>query len=126
MIVDNAEFKLTDQPWLAGIFSGTLFWVGVRYLTHILPITFSTSPISSIAFALMYSLCAYFYACTMIFEPGYVPKAGGISQQKSVVDDLLKNWKFDDQNFCVACMIRMPLRSKHCKRCNRCVAKHDQ
>lgn len=26
-----------EKPWLAGIFAGTLFWVGIRYLTHILP-----------------------------------------------------------------------------------------
>jgi hypothetical protein len=25
------------QPWLAGIFAGTLFWVQIQYLTHILP-----------------------------------------------------------------------------------------
>lgn len=62
----------------------------------------------------------------MAFDPGYVPKLGGLTEQKAVIDELLGLWKFDDQNFCVTCMVRMPLRSKHCKRCNRCVAKHDQ
>ena len=28
---------LIEQPWLAGIFAGTLFWVGLRWLTTILP-----------------------------------------------------------------------------------------
>lgn len=62
----------------------------------------------------------------MIEDPGYVPKLGSRTQQKTVIDELLSLWKFDDQNFCVSCMVRRPLRSKHCKRCSRCVAKHDQ
>lgn len=62
----------------------------------------------------------------MVYEPGYVPKLAGLTQQKAVINELLSLWKFDDQNFCVPCMVRQPLRSKHCKRCNRCVAKHDQ
>ena len=61
----------------------------------------------------------------MLEDPGYVPKLGSRTQQKAVIDDLIGLWKFDDQNFCVTCMIRQPLRSKHCKRCGRCVAKHD-
>lgn len=81
---------------------------------------------ANIFFAVCYSLCGYFYFCTMFFEPGYVPKLAGLTEQKAVIDELLSLWKFDDQNFCVTCMVRMPLRSKHCKRCNRCVAKHDQ
>jgi palmitoyltransferase ZDHHC13/17 len=62
----------------------------------------------------------------MVFDPGFVPKLKGISEQKAVIDELLSIWKFDEANFCVSCMIRTPLRSKHCKRCQRCVAKHDQ
>jgi palmitoyltransferase len=50
----------------------------------------------------------------------------GIAEQKAVIDDLLALWKYDEYNFCVTCMIRTPLRSKHCKACQRCVAKHDQ
>ncbi|KAH8805592.1 hypothetical protein F5884DRAFT_799941 [Xylogone sp. PMI_703] len=112
-------------PWLAGIFAGTLFWVGVRWLTHILPVSYSSYPLSNIAFFIFYSLCGYFYFSTMFYEPGYVPKLAGLTQQKSVIHELLSLWRFDEQNFCVLCMVRRPLRSKHCKRCNRCVAKHD-
>ena len=133
------------KPWLAGIFAGTLFLVGIRWLTTVLPglyfpfavesdqtdclrwiATYSSHFIANIFFAVCYGLCSYFYFCTMLFEPGYVPKLGGLTEQKAVIDELLSLWKFDDQNFCVTCMVRMPLRSKHCKRCNRCVAKHDQ
>ncbi|KAK0118733.1 palmitoyltransferase akr1 [Cadophora gregata f. sp. sojae] len=113
-------------PWLAGIFAGTLFWVGLRWLTHILPGTFSAFPFSNTVFGISYSLCGYFYFCTMAYEPGFVPKLGGLTQQKAIIDELLALWKFDESNFCVHCMVRQPLRSKHCKRCNRCVAKHDQ
>jgi hypothetical protein len=62
----------------------------------------------------------------MVYEPGFVPKLGGLGPQKAVIDELIGLWKFDAQNFCTSCMVRQPLRSKHCKRCNRCVAKHDQ
>jgi hypothetical protein len=30
------------------------------------------------------------------------------------------------QNFCLHCMARQPLRSRHCRHCNRCVARFDQ
>ena len=62
----------------------------------------------------------------MVEDPGYIPKTGSRSQEKLVIENLLSLWKFDDHNFCITCMIRTPLRSKHCKRCKRCVAKHDQ
>jgi len=112
-------------PWLAGIFSGTLFLVGIRWLSTILPGTFPQYPFTNLAFGVCYGLCAYFYFCTMFYDPGFVPKLGGLQQQKGVIDELLSLWIFDEHHFCVACMVRMPLRSKHCKRCNRCVAKHD-
>ena len=88
--------------------------------------TYSTYPAFNFLFAVTYGLCGYFYGLSMLEDPGYLPKGGSLSQQKAVIDELLSLWKFDDQNFCTQCMIRTPLRSKHCKRCRRCVAKHDQ
>ncbi|ETS80440.1 Palmitoyltransferase AKR1 [Pestalotiopsis fici W106-1] len=116
---------LHKTPWLAGIFAGSLFLVGVGWFLTVLPGTFSDHPLLNFAFAAAYGLCGYFYATSMVFDPGFVPKMNGIAEQKAVIDELLSLWKFDESNFCVSCMIRTPLRSKHCKRCQRCVAKHD-
>jgi len=77
-------------------------------------------------FAVLYCLTTFFYIASMRYDPGFVPKLNGIAEQRAVIDDLLKEWKYDEANFCVTCMIRTPLRSKHCRRCQRCVAKHDQ
>lgn len=91
-----------------------------------LPATFSSSPILNLLFAAFFSLTTYFYIIAMVEDPGYVPKISSRSQQKEVVKQLFELWKFDEENFCVPCMSRKPLRSKHCRRCGRCVAKHDQ
>ncbi|KAI2465549.1 hypothetical protein F4781DRAFT_21590 [Annulohypoxylon bovei var. microspora] len=116
---------LHRTPWLAGIFAASLFLLGARWILTVFPATFSTHPLINFVFIITYSLTGYFYAACMVFDPGYVPKLNGIAEQKAVIDELLSLWKFDESNFCVTCMIRTPLRSKHCRRCQRCVAKHD-
>lgn len=70
-------------------------------------------------------MTAIFYVRSMVDDPGFVPKLNGIAEQKAVIDELISQWKYDESHFCVTCMIRTPLRSKHCRRCQRCVAKHD-
>jgi protein AFG1 len=79
-----------------------------------------------VAFATSYSLVAYFYFFTMSSDPGFVPKSASRSASKALIDELIESRQFDEHHFCVNCMARKPLRSKHCKRCERCVAKSDQ
>ncbi len=112
-------------PYLAGVFAGTLFWVGVGYITAVLPYTFRSYPVSNIFFVLAYASTTYFFFLSMLEDPGLVPKPASRNQQRAVIEELFSLWKFDEDTFCVHCMIRKPLRSKHCRRCGRCVAKHD-
>ncbi|KAK7989767.1 NAD binding domain of 6-phosphogluconate dehydrogenase-domain-containing protein [Apiospora arundinis] len=116
---------LHKTPWLTGIFAASLFLVGTSWLWSVLPGTFSDHFFLNVIFFVTFSLTVYFYVTCMMFDPGHVPKLNGIAEQKAVIDELLSLWKFDEANFCVSCMIRTPLRSKHCKKCQRCVAKHD-
>ncbi|BAE65354.1 ankyrin repeat protein [Aspergillus flavus] len=121
-----SEYRILQKtPYLSGVFAGSLFWVGFRYVFYVLPVTYSTSPILNGLFAIFFSLTTYFYIYSMVEDPGFVPKLGSRNQQRAVITELFEQWKFDEENFCVSCMVRRPLRSKHCKRCARCVAKHD-
>lgn len=130
-------------PFFAGVFAGTLFWVGVQYIFHILPskclfrkflgtvsnfpaATLSTNLLLNVLFATCYGLCTYFYFMTMTADPGFIPKGGSRGQTKKTIDELVEHSAFDESHFCITCMIRKPLRSKHCRRCGRCVAREDQ
>ncbi|WPG99416.1 Hypothetical protein R9X50_00223000 [Acrodontium crateriforme] len=112
-------------PFLTGIFAATLFWVGVRWAFDVFPATILSNFIVNIAFALAYVLCAYFYYMTMTADPGFIPKIGSRGQTKKTIDDLVEHNSFDEIHFCTQCMIRKPLRSKHCRNCKRCVARQD-
>ncbi|KAF2637453.1 palmitoyltransferas-like protein akr1 [Massarina eburnea CBS 473.64] len=112
-------------PWLAGIFSGTLFWVGVCWITTVMPGTLQKHFFLNVLFAVFYGFTGYFYFFTMSSDPGFVPKSASRSASKKVIDELMELKTFDENHFCVNCMVRKPLRSKHCKRCERCVAKSD-
>lgn len=118
--------QMHHTPFLAGIFAGTLFWVGVQYALNILPATWSTNLAWNALFIFAYVSTAYFYTITMTADPGYVPKSSSRAKTKKTVDELVEAGMFDERHFCSACMIRKPLRSKHCRRCMRCVAKEDQ
>ncbi|RDA85537.1 hypothetical protein CP532_3300 [Ophiocordyceps camponoti-leonardi (nom. inval.)] len=125
---DMRHFHKT--PWMSGIFAGSLFLVGLDWLFVVLPATMRatkgpTHLLLNLVFATLYCLTTFFFVASGRYDPGFVPKLNGIAEQRAVIDELLKEWKYDESNFCVTCMIRTPLRSKHCRRCQRCVAKHD-
>ncbi|KAI9824951.1 MAG: palmitoyltransferase akr1 [Phylliscum demangeonii] len=41
----------------------------------------------------------------MLADPGYVPKLAGLAQQKAAIEDLIALWQFDDEHYCILCMI---------------------
>lgn len=124
-----ASLTLVGLNWLSTIFPNTIFGDGELVLrrTSVGQADDSDSTwLWNFLFAVFFSLTTFFYIRSMVDDPGFVPKMNGIAEQKAVIDELISQWKYDEGHFCVTCMIRTPLRSKHCRRCQRCVAKHDQ
>ncbi|OQE42271.1 hypothetical protein PENCOP_c004G00141 [Penicillium coprophilum] len=103
------EYRVLHKtPYLAGVFAGTLFWVGFRYIFKVLPATYLSSPILNILFAVFFCLTAYFYVFAMVQDPGYVPKVSSRNQQREIVKELFEQWKFDEENFCIPYINSLP------------------
>ncbi|KAH7062845.1 AFG1-like ATPase-domain-containing protein [Paraphoma chrysanthemicola] len=91
--------SIHHTPFLAGIFAGTLFWVGVRWVTTVMPWTIQDNFLLNLLFAAFYGLTTYFYIFTMTSDPGYVPKAASKSASKAVIDELMEIRQFDERHF---------------------------
>jgi hypothetical protein len=88
--------------------------------------TFPAHPILNVVFGLVFATSMYCFTQALVSDPGYIPRPAGISEQKKTVDELVVRGEFDARHFCTSCFVRKSLRSKHCRICERCVARHDQ
>lgn len=88
--------------------------------------TFAAHPLLNVIFAIVFGTAMYCFAQAVVSDPGYLPRPAGISEQKKIVEELVVRGEFDARHFCTSCFVRKSLRSKHCRVCERCVARHDQ
>ncbi len=114
-----------QTPYLAGIFFASALWTGVHWAISIAPNTYVQHPFLNGFFGLVFSFCTYNFVRSCHRDPGYIPKHGSRAEQRDMAEDLLRSGEFDARHFCTICLLRKPLRSKHCRICNRCIAKHD-
>jgi palmitoyltransferase ZDHHC13/17 len=80
----------------------------------------------NVIFGIVFATSMYCFAQAVVSDPGYIPRPAGISEQKKIVEELVVRGEFDARHFCTTCFVRKSLRSKHCRICERCVARHDQ
>jgi len=102
------------------IYIVTKFWLYATYFTIIMP---KISFVLNFIFLLSSSLLFYYFYKTWRSDPGVV-KSDQNQKCKTIIE-LAECDGFDAAWFCSTCLVRKPIRSKHCSICNLCVAKHD-
>ena len=119
------EANLTNSPYCAGIITGTMVWLGWAWFTRFVYGT-PGSATANLLFAILFILCAYNFFRAITLDAGVCPLPAGEEEKKLVIENLTSEGRLNGQTFCVSCMAQKPLRSKHCRHCDRCVARHDQ
>ncbi|ODV89396.1 hypothetical protein CANCADRAFT_14350, partial [Tortispora caseinolytica NRRL Y-17796] len=119
------NFDPLELPLLCGIFSGTLFWVGVAFFTNIIPEMFSSHTLLCLSFFLVYTGVLVTFLQSMLADPGFIDRPSSVKDQYETIRNLLDKHIYDSRHFCLTCFMRKPLRSKHCKFCKRCIARMD-
>jgi palmitoyltransferase ZDHHC13/17 len=76
---------------------------------------------------ILIALCMYFYGLKMVWQgwridPGYVE---GKPADLLTMFEHLKQENSDTEDFCPTCLLKRPLRAKHCSACGKCVARCD-
>ncbi|GAA5877540.1 hypothetical protein JCM3774_005900 [Rhodotorula dairenensis] len=117
--------RVTKSGYLCAVITASLVWTFYVWLTRIV-LQLSGYSITSLAFALLFLSCSYNFFRAITLDPGTVrgPPSGS-EELKEVIEELVESGGFNGINFCLTCMVRRPLRSKHSFATDRCIAKFD-
>ncbi|GJN94302.1 hypothetical protein Rhopal_007376-T1 [Rhodotorula paludigena] len=106
--------RVTKSPYLCAIICGSLGWVGWVWVTRYATQLHGYYLVPNALFALLFASCCYNFYRAVTLDPGTVrgPERGS-EGLKEVIEELVDAGAFNGMNFCLSCLVRRPLRSKH-------------
>lgn len=125
VLLDDQEPQYIQKSvYFLAIVSGSIAWVGVEWASKLLWAT-PGHVLSHMVMFVALLVCSYNLYRSATMDPGFVPCAQSEVERRTLVETLLRENRLNGQNFCIPCLARKPLRSKHCHLCKRCSARHD-
>lgn len=97
---------------------------GIMHVHTILPATVKYIK-TNVFFFVTYAMALFFLNLTQKSDPGVVKRSTDRFAMRRAVIELAREGILDRRHYCVTCRVRKPLRSKHCRSCNVCVARFD-
>ncbi|CAK7897263.1 palmitoyltransferase Akr1p [[Candida] anglica] len=116
---------LAKSPFLAGIFSSSLFWCTLTWLYNIVPTLFFKDFFANVILAVCIAVISRTFYKSMFMNPGFVPTPSDYNVILQQVKDLIQVGRFDTSNFCIESYVRKPLRSRYSKISGKLVARFD-
>lgn len=115
--------RVVTSPYFAAIITASLVIVSYAWLSRLV-VGAPGHLVSQALFLAALSGCAFTFVKAIRTDPGYVPRVDA-EEMKEQIDELTDQGRLNGTNWCIFCMVRKPLRSKHCRQCNKCVGRFD-
>jgi palmitoyltransferase len=123
--VDQSE-KITKSNYLMSIIASSLTWVGWIWLTrNLTSTTTSNNGLTNFLFGLCFSTCCINFYKSITMDPGRVSKPRNDLELKQTIENLVEQGKFNGMNFCLTCLVKRPMRSKHSYATGNCIGRFD-
>lgn len=97
-------------------------WFYITWLLYITPIV---STLTTISFLLSSGGLWYFFIRSWRGDPGIIKPTMEMRHRTIIELSERGGAGFEPSAFCSACLVRRPVRSKHCSICDKCVARLD-
>nr|CAD7444734.1 unnamed protein product [Timema bartmani] len=124
IIVHTTSQVLFDERLMnllpMSIYLATKFWMYVTWFVWIAP---HVDLWLSVLFTFFSLVLWYNFLRAWRGDPGVLTNTQ--EEKYRTIIELAERGGFEPQWFCSSCLVRRPIRSKHCSVCNRCVAKFD-
>lgn len=119
------EFNIQETSFLAYYNYSTLTTLSLVTILVLIPNQILINPflsITCVSFTLIAVISLYKLKSA---DPGKLALPRSEEEKDETICLLASEGILDKRHFCTTCSIRKPLRSKHCKTCDRCVSKFD-
>lgn len=99
-----------------------IFWLYVTYIIHLSAYVFRFD-LFTMFFSFSTAMSWYNLYKAYKCDPGIL--SNNRDQMNKTIIKFVEQDEFTLEQFCTMCIVRKPLRSKHCAQCDKCVAKFD-